>query len=94
MLDVERQYFDSHQEELLRQFPGRFVVIKGEQVQGSFETIDDAFEAAARAFGLSPVLIRRTDHQPRDVWVPALDLGILRADPTFSSSNSTEDNGR
>ena len=79
MLDVERRYFSEHREALMRQYPGRFVVIKGEEVFGPFDGIEDAMKAAAMQFGLAPALIRRTDETPADISIPALTLGILRA---------------
>jgi hypothetical protein len=79
MLDTERQYFEQHREELLRQFPGKFLVIKDQQVRGSFDTIEDALTLGSRDFGTSPFLVRRTDQQPEKISIPALTLGILSA---------------
>jgi hypothetical protein len=79
MLDVEREYFDQHREDLLRQYPGKFVVIKESELLGSFDSIQDALGAGARQFGMSPFLVRRTDETPKEISIPALTLGILRA---------------
>jgi hypothetical protein len=79
MLDAERQYFEQHREELLRQYPGKFVVIKEDELLGSFDNIQDALGAGARQFGMSPFLVRRTDERPQEISIPALTLGILRA---------------
>ena len=94
MLDVERQYFDQHREDLLRQYPGRFVVIKEQQVRGPFDTIQDALGAAASEFGLCSVLVRRTDDVPQEISIPALTLGILRANPPYPNSGPETDSGR
>jgi len=80
MLDVEREYFEAHQEELVRQFPGRFIIVRGQEVLGPFESLQEALTVGARQFGLTPFLVRRTDEQPSEVRIPALALGILRAD--------------
>ncbi len=80
MLDAEREFFEEHREELLRQFPGKFVVIKERRLLGSYETIQNALAAGAREFGVTSFLVRRTDEAPEDVSIPALTLGILRAD--------------
>jgi hypothetical protein len=79
MLDTERQYFEQHRGELLRQYPGKFVVIKEDELLGSFDNIQDALGAGARQFGMSPFLVRRTDESPQEISIPALTLGILRA---------------
>ena len=63
MLDTERQYFDEHREELLREYPGKFVLIKGQEVIGAFDTIQEALAAGAQQFGLSEFLVRRTDEK-------------------------------
>jgi hypothetical protein len=79
MLDTERQYFEQHREELLQQFPGKFLVIKDQQVCGAFDTITDALTLGSRDFGTSSFLVRRTDQQPEAISIPALTLGILSA---------------
>ena len=94
MLDTERQYFDQNRQELLRQYPGRFIIIKDQQVRGPFDTIQDALGAAASEFGLSSVLVRRTDELPSDVSIPALTLGILRANPPHPIGGPGADPGR
>jgi hypothetical protein len=79
MLDTERQYFQDHQEELLKAHPGRFVIIRGQRVVGAFDTLEDALSFGTKEFGLSPFLIRRTDERPSEICIPALALGILHA---------------
>lgn len=79
MLDSERQFFQDHQEELLKAHPGRFVIIRGEQLVGAFDTVEDALSVGTKEFGLSPFLIRRTDERTSEVCIPALALGILHA---------------
>jgi hypothetical protein len=91
MLDAERKFFDEHREELLRDYPGKFVVIKEQQILGSFDTIQDALGAGAREFGLASFLVRRTDQAPESFSIPALTLGILRADPSQPTGGTGTD---
>jgi hypothetical protein len=79
MLEQERQYFADHRDELRVQYPGKFVLVHGDVLAGSFATQDEALSYGAREFGLSSFLVRHVD-QPLDVEVnvPALTLGILR----------------
>jgi hypothetical protein len=81
MLDSERQYFMDNRDELLQRYPGKFVVVKDQRLLGAFDTIQDALSAGAREYGMSSFLVRRTDEQPDEVSIPALTLGILRANP-------------
>ena len=88
MLETERQYFERNREELLRKFPGKFVVIKDEQLLGSFDSIEDALAGGAREYGVTSFLVRRTDQVPEDAAIPALTLGLLRADSPHSTDGS------
>jgi len=90
MLDTERNFFDKHRDDLLRQYPGKFVVIKDEQLLGSYDTIQDALGAGARELGMVSFLVKRTDEPPQDVSIPALALGILRADTPHATSGSDQ----
>jgi hypothetical protein len=80
MLETERQFFDNNREDLLRRFPGKFIVVKEQQVLGPFDLIEDALGAGAKEFGMTSFLVRRTDQLPEDASIPALTLGLLRAD--------------
>ena len=84
MLDTEREFFEKHRDDLLREYPGKFVVVKESQVLGGFDTIQDALGAGARQFGMTSFLVRRTDERPEDVSIPALSLGVLRANPSHT----------
>jgi hypothetical protein len=88
MLETERQYFEKNREDLLRNFPGKFVVIKDEQVLGSFDSIEDALAGGAREYGVTSFLVRRTDQVPEDATIPALMLGLLRADSPHPTDGS------
>jgi hypothetical protein len=79
MLEQERDYYDAHLPEWLQRMPGRFVLIKGAELMGTFDTLDDALAEGARRFGLQPYLIRRVEEQPPQVSIPALALGLLDA---------------
>jgi len=81
MLDTERQFFHEKREDFLRKFPGKFVVVKDRQVLGAYESIEEALGAGARVYGVTSVLVRRTEKQPEHVSIPALTLGLLPGDP-------------
>ena len=85
MLDKERSFFSQHHDELRSKYPDKFVVVKDESVVGAFPTHEEALEFGAREFGLQSFLIRNVN-QPDDleITVPALALGILRADTSHT----------
>lgn len=84
MLEKERSFFDSNREKWLKDFPGKFALVKGTELVGAFETQEGALAEGARRFGLQPFLVRRIDGMREPVYVPALALGILRADSQHS----------
>ncbi len=76
-LEIERKYLNSHKDELLRDYGGRVLVIRGEQVIGAFDTIEEALQGAVEKCGLESVLIRRPSEAQIEFSAPALTLGIL-----------------
>ena len=85
MLEKERQVFSDKHAELVSQHLGQFIVIKDDEIIGAFNTIDDALAEGARRFGLQPFLVRQvTESVSETIDIPALTLGILRADSTRS----------
>jgi hypothetical protein len=87
-LGTEIAFFAKHRDDLMRQYPGKFIVLKEERLLGGFDSIQDALGAGVREFGLTSFLVRRTDEEIRDVSIPALSLGILRADPSPTTSGT------
>jgi len=81
VLEQERAAYADHQEEWTKAYPGRFVVVKGDQLLGAYETMALALAAGAAKFGLQPFLVRKLGEQLQEVHVPALSLGLLFAPP-------------
>lgn len=88
MLEVERQFVSSHRDELLKVYGGRFLVVKGEEVSGAYDSLNEALHAAATKHGLDNVLIRRVEDAEQEVSIPALTLGILGANIPHSDSGT------
>lgn len=90
MLETERQYFERIKPDLLRQCPDKIAVIKGEELIGTFLTMEEALAAGASRFGLENFLVRRINAPTEPILIPALSLGILRAHPALSDRGSGE----
>jgi len=58
MLDKEFKYFLDHQEELLRKYEGRFVVIKNEKVIGDFGSEMEAYTETKKNHEVGTFLIQ------------------------------------
>jgi hypothetical protein len=85
MLDKEREYFKTHRADWLKKHPGKFVLVKDEELIGVFNTQQEALIEGARRFGTDPFLVRQVEESEQVVYIPALTLGILRADSTHSA---------
>lgn len=82
MLDKERKYFEAHRDEWLRTHPGKFVLVKDEELVGVFNTQQEALIEGARRFGTESFLVRQVEESEQLIYIPALTLGLLRADST------------
>jgi len=81
MLDQEIRFYEENHEDWLARFPGKIVLVKGQELIGVFDTVDEALAEGARRFGLSSFLARRVEPSQQEVNIPALTLGLLRANP-------------
>jgi hypothetical protein len=57
-LEKELETYNAHRDELL-QDEGKFVVIHGEQIAGTWETYEDALKAAYAEFGLGGFMVKQ-----------------------------------
>ena len=55
----EAATYDQHKSALLVRSEGRFVVIVGDQIEGPFETREEALAAGYRRFGLGPLFVKQ-----------------------------------
>lgn len=79
MLDKERLFYAAHVQEWAQIHQDKYVLIKDDKLIGIFDTIDDALSAGASQFGLSSFLVRRIGELEQTISIPALTLGVLRA---------------
>ena len=66
-LHVEIATFNRRRDELEQHHMHKWVLIRGEDLVGTFDTLENAARAAARRFGRGPYLIRQVgaDEKPR-----------------------------
>lgn len=94
MLEQERTYYSEHLDELLAQYPGRFVLVHDSELIGTFDTLEEALAEGARRFGLAPFLVRRVEREQPEASVPALMFGVLSADLPHTVSGPGKGAGR
>jgi hypothetical protein len=63
-LDDEIRAFEARRADLERTYPNKFVVFKGSEFVGAWDTLDAAAQEAVRRFGRGPYLIRQVGAPP------------------------------
>ena len=59
MLEKEFEYYTTHQEELLKQYNGSFIVIVGESVVGNYPDLPTAYNESKKKYELGTFLIQQ-----------------------------------
>lgn len=80
-LKQEYQVFKQKLPELLRTMEGKFVLIHGSEVAGSWEDEDSAYTAGCQKFGMEPFLVMLVVEQEEPVQF-FVDLPGFNAHPT------------
>jgi hypothetical protein len=58
MLDKEFKYYMDHQEELVKKFDGKFLVIRDETVEGAYNNQLEAYTEAKKKYEVGTFLIQ------------------------------------
>ncbi len=77
-LAKEKQFLLQNQAALAERHPGKYLLIRGEQVHGAFETFEQGVSAGVQQFGAGPFLVRSV-LEPKDSEapsIPALSVGV------------------
>lgn len=88
MLERERAFYAAHESEWATVHPGRFVVVKGDRLLGAFDSIEAALAAGAASFGRESFLVRKVGEKQDEINIPAVTLGLLRANPQHPAGGS------
>jgi len=84
MLEQELAFYEQNLENWLHQYADKFVLVKGEEMVGVYDTNEQALTAGASLFGLESYLIRRIEKVTEEIRLPALTLGLLYANPSHA----------
>lgn len=60
-LEVEFNYYRQHQEEMVRLYKGKFVVIRDSQVLGAYDTELDAIKETSAKYPIGTFLIQKCE---------------------------------
>lgn len=67
MLEKEYQYFLKHKDALLKEHEGKFIVIIGNEVVGSYSSRDEALKEASSKHEIGTFLIQKVSRGEDDV---------------------------
>ncbi len=80
MLDQEIKYYEAQREQLLATNQGKFVLIKGENIIGIYDSEAAAYDEGLSKIGNQPFLIKQiTDQDGDSITLPAYALGLIDA---------------
>ena len=58
-LQKELEFFKAHQDELVKQYEGKFLIIKDQKVEGVYDTEIEAYTEAQKKFELGTFMIQQ-----------------------------------
>ena len=64
MFDTELNYFKAHQDELVAKYNGKSLVIRGENVEGAYESALQAYLEAQKRFPVGTFMIQPCEPGP------------------------------
>ncbi len=79
LLATEKSFLIEHQEELAKTYPGKYLVIRGEEVVAACDSYEQGVLAGKELCGEGPFLVRsvhRADEE-ETLTIPVLALGLL-----------------
>jgi len=80
-LEQELEFFAKNKAKWLSVHAGKFVLVKGSELIDVFDTSDAAIAEGARRFGSQSFLVRQINSTDEKIYIPALALGLLYANP-------------
>jgi len=80
ILAEERGFYQENRAALLQQHQGKFVLIKGRQLLGVFDSPEVAYGEGLKLLGNVPMLVIQVLPEQPVARFPALQLGLIRAD--------------
>jgi len=79
ILETELRHYALLKEQLLKHNEGKFALIIGEDLLGTFDTSEAAYAHGVGQRGNVPMLIKRITKEEPVISIPALTLGLINA---------------
>lgn len=78
-LEKELALFAKIKPELLKNHEGKFVLIRGAELIGAFDSAENAYAEGVKRFGREPFLVKKVTEQEEVYRNQALALGLMHA---------------
>jgi len=78
-LEKELARFAALKAELLKNHGGKFVLIRGEDFCGAYDTAENAYTEGVKRFGREPFIVKQVLEQEPVYRNQALSLGLINA---------------
>jgi hypothetical protein len=75
-LETEICYFNEHRSELLKEAAGRFALVKGEVLVGTFDSETEAIGHGYRTLGNVPFLVKQVTEADIPLSFTSFNLGV------------------
>lgn len=76
-LSVEKSFWSENQEQFSREYAGMFLLIKGTEIHGVFDSHDAGVTAGVEMFGRGPFWVCSVNKpEPDPLVIPALFVGV------------------
>lgn len=79
VLETEVAFYNSQKKDWLQHYEGKFALIKGRELLGTYTTWEEAFNDGVQKLGNVPFLIRQVQEKEEIVQFPALAVGAISA---------------
>ena len=75
------EFFAENKSQWVKAHLGKFVLVKGTELVGVYDHAETALAEGAKRFGAQSFLVRPLALEEKDIYIPALALGLLHAHP-------------
>jgi hypothetical protein len=75
-LEIELRFFNQHRHELFQAASGKFALVKGEEVLGTFESETEAIRNGYEKLGNVPFLVKRITEADIPLSFTSFNLGV------------------
>lgn len=78
-LAEELRFFETNRAEWLKTYRGKWVLIKGSELIGTFDNYEAAYQEGVAKYGTQPFLVKQVLEDDVVDQMPAVVLGLIRA---------------